>query len=89
MEVRLARDSSRLPDKVAVFDLDGTLLEGDIGEAVFAHLIVSGHPLRVTWREYQQQLFTHRSKAYRSVVQAMAGLDIETIVEATKAVSNA
>jgi phosphoserine phosphatase len=86
MEDRLARASSDQPCRVAVFDLDGTLLDGYIGEAVFAHLIASGHPLRLSWQEYQRQLFTHRSKSYRSIVQAMAGLDVETVIQATRAV---
>ncbi|MCX6135731.1 MAG: haloacid dehalogenase-like hydrolase [Ignavibacteriales bacterium] len=83
------RASDQAIERVAVFDLDGTLLIGDIGDAVFAYLILEGHRLTLSWGEYQHLLRTHKSKAYRTVVEAMAGLEPDTIVRATSAVMNA
>jgi phosphoserine phosphatase len=87
-EERVMRSSHQTLERVAAFDLDGTLLLGDIGDAVFAYLHLEGHTVKLSWREYQQLLRTHKSKAYRAVVEAMAGLEIETVVEATSAVMN-
>lgn len=86
LEERVARASPSPLERVAVFDLDGTLLLGDIGDAVFAYLSLQGQALALSWKEYQHLLRTHRSKAYRSVVEAMAGLKIESVVRATAAV---
>jgi phosphoserine phosphatase len=85
-EKQVLRTSNQALERVAVFDLDGTLLIGDIGDAVFAYLTLEGHHLTLSWREYQGLLRTHKSKAYRTVVEAMAGLEIETVVRATSAV---
>jgi phosphoserine phosphatase len=85
-EERVMSTTHRPLERVAVFDLDGTLLFGDIGDAVFAHLILQGHSLTLSWREYQRLLHSHKSKAYRSVVEAMAGLEPQTVVQATSAI---
>ena len=87
-EERLTRSSNPASERIAVFDLDGTLLIGDIGDAVFALLTSEHHTRNLSWREYQKLLRTHRSKAYRAVVEAMAGQDVATVVQATSAVMN-
>jgi len=87
-EERFHNLPGQAPERVAAFDLDGTLLIGDIGDAVFAYLVLNGQRLGLTWEEYQRLLRTHKSKAYRAVVEAMAGLEIETVVKATSAVMN-
>ncbi len=87
-EDRVMHTPSRSLARIAAFDLDGTLLIGDIGDAVFAHLVLEHQSLKLTWAEYQRLLHTHRSQAYRAVVEAMAGLEIETIIQATSAVMN-
>ncbi|MGA3244927.1 MAG: haloacid dehalogenase-like hydrolase [Bacteroidota bacterium] len=87
-EEQVLRSTHQAIERVAAFDLDGTLLTGDIGDAVFAYLILEGRRLTLTWREYQHLVRTHRSKAYRAVVEAMAGLEIKTVVQATSAVIN-
>ena len=69
--------------KIALFDLDNTLIIGDIGEAVFAHLLADGAPLKCTWEEYQSFLRCDVSAAYRLVVESMAGLTIREVEEAT------
>jgi phosphoserine phosphatase len=87
-EDRVLQSSHHAPARIAAFDLDGTLLIGDMGDAVFAYLILEHHHLKLTWTEYQRLLHTNRSQAYRSVVEAMAGLDVEVISQATSAVMN-
>lgn len=88
IEERLSRTPNPPTERIAAFDLDGTLLMGDIGDAVFAYLTVENHHLALSWGEYQRLLRSHKSKAYRAVVEAMAGLQVEAVVRATSAVMN-
>ncbi len=74
--------------KIALFDLDNTLLIGDIGEAVFAQLLADGAPLACTWGEYQSFLQCDATAAYRLVVEAMAGLTHHDVEAATLKVMN-
>lgn len=67
----------------AAFDLDNTLLIGDIGEAVFAKLLVKRRLLKPSWRSYQQKMTEDRKEAYVSIVEAMRGLSLEEIIDAT------
>ena len=69
--------------KIALLDLDNTLIVGDIGEAVFARLLADGAPLKCTWEEYQSFLRCDVSAAYRLMVESMAGLSIREVGEAT------
>ena len=69
--------------KIALFDLDNTLLVGDIGEAVFACLLAGAAPLKCTWEEYQSFLRCDVTAAYRLVVESMAGLSVREVEEAT------
>ncbi|MGA9408267.1 MAG: HAD family hydrolase [Bacteroidota bacterium] len=69
--------------KIALFDLDNTLLVGDIGEAVFACLLADGAPLKCTWEEYQSFLRCDVTAAYRLLVESMAGLAVREVEEAT------
>jgi phosphoserine phosphatase len=86
LEERLLRNPDLPSERIAVFDLDGTLIKGDIGDAVFAFLTLEGYKLDLSWRRYQTLMHTHRSRAYRSVVSAMSGLDVTTVALATSAV---
>ncbi len=65
---------SSIGRKIAVFDLDNTLLLGDIGEAVFAALQLRGHAHHFTWNSYRRQLNSDRAAAYCSLVKATEGL---------------
>jgi phosphoserine phosphatase len=69
--------------KIAAFDLDNTLLIGDIGEAVFAHLIADGYDLPISWSDYRKLIVTTRREAYEIIVKAMNGLSVGTVVKAT------
>lgn len=74
--------------RIALFDLDNTLLIGDIGEAVFARLLADGARLSCTWGEYRSFLRCDQTAAYRLVVEAMAGLSLRDVEEATVRVLN-
>ena len=87
-EERVMKSVDREVNRIAVLDLDGTLLMGDIGDAVFAFLLLEGYKLSLSWGEYQRLLRTHKSRAYRAIVESMAGLDVETIERATSTVMN-
>jgi len=69
--------------RIAVFDLDNTLLVGDIGEAVFARLLRDGARLACGWKEYESFLRCDQSAAYRLVVETMAGLSPAEVERAT------
>jgi phosphoserine phosphatase len=84
--------------KIALFDLDNTLLVGDCGEAVFAQLKIDERdkkkPLTVhkkmipfTWTAYQETLKTKgKVAAYSKIITSMAGLPLETLLETSQRV---
>lgn len=73
--------------RVAAFDMDNTLLEGDIGDALFAQLILEGKPIPFTWAEYQRMITEEGKKAaYSKIVTVMAGIPVETVIETTRRV---
>jgi phosphoserine phosphatase len=70
--------------KIAVFDMDNTLLEGDIGDALFVQLRLDGNPIPLTWAEYDRLIIEKGKKiAYSTVITAMAGIPVETVKETT------
>lgn len=69
--------------KIALFDLDNTLIIGDIGEAVFAQLLAGKFPLSLQWDEYQALLRQDRKEAYQRVVKAMNGITYRDVEDAT------
>ncbi len=83
-----ARSSGGIQPKIALFDLDNTLLVGDIGEAVFARLLSDGAKMSCTWSDYRAFLRCDQSAAYRLSVEAMAGLAVRDVEEATIRVLN-
>ncbi len=74
---------ARSRKKIAVFDLDNTLLVGDIGEAVFAKLKLQGYMPEYRWEDYRRALSSNRRGAYTSVVAAMSGLTERLIQRVT------
>ncbi|HTY37629.1 MAG TPA: HAD family hydrolase [Bacteroidota bacterium] len=88
LEERLERSSLTELRRIAAFDLDGTLLEGDIGEAVFGFLLNERLTVGLSWEQYQHMLGVHKSMAYKAVVSSMAGAHKEDIAGATSAVMN-
>jgi phosphoserine phosphatase len=85
VEKRVANKA--IDKKIAAFDLDNTLLVGDIGEAVFAALRLQGHIPGFGWKSYRRLLATRPEEAYRTVVTAMSGLSERLIQRSTLDVS--
>lgn len=83
IEQLLLRNSHDPTRKIAAFDLDNTLLVGDIGEAVFAQLIADGYDLPMSWSDYRKLIVTNRGEAYEIIVKTMCGLSVGTVVKAT------
>lgn len=67
----------------AAFDLDNTLLIGDIGEAVFACLLRNGHLKNYSWEDYQDLIKKDRESAYKKIIQVMNGMPLKTLKEVT------
>ena len=84
----------KIPIKIAVFDLDNTLIIHDIGEAVFARLkqaegsgllTVDRKPLPLSWSQYQDLIEQgKKEEAYKKMVKAMAGLPLHTLFDITR-----
>lgn len=99
-EERLAAlESTREPSpRIAVFDLDNTLLIHDLGEAVFTRLrglslegAIPGitEPLPLSWPQYiHMRESGDRREAYCRCVTAMAGLKASFIRQTTREVMN-
>lgn len=89
-----AKRKIQVSRKIAVFDLDDTLLDGDIGDAVFARLklaettrILTVHHKRISleWSEYRILIKTgKKQEAYRKVVTCMAGIPLKTLIHTTR-----
>jgi phosphoserine phosphatase len=85
-ERRFGRSHLGEQNKIAVFDLDNTLIVGDIGDAVFAQLLIDGFPLSLTWKEYQRLHKEDPGFAYVEVVRAMEGITLAHIIHVSKRV---
>jgi phosphoserine phosphatase len=72
--------------RTAVFDLDNTLLVGDIGNAVFAQLLSEDVPLSLAWSEYQEMVKENPQAAYIEAVRTLNGLSLDYLIGATKRV---
>ncbi|MCP5108181.1 MAG: haloacid dehalogenase-like hydrolase [bacterium] len=86
IEQCIANGTIELPaPKIAAFDLDNTLLDGDVGDALFARLKLDGKPIPLTWAEYQRMI-KEKGKlvTYSKVVTVMAGIPVETVEETTR-----
>lgn len=85
-EQRFGESSLSGKNRIALFDLDNTLIDGDIGEAVFAQLLIDGFPLSLTLKEYQKMCKEDTIAAYVEVVCAMEGVALEDIIRVSKRV---
>lgn len=96
IELYIKEQSPQPIEKIAAFDMDNTLLEGDIGEAVFSQLKLDEktQPVTVTkklipfsWPECREMMEKQGKKeAYTKMVTAMAGIPVETVIETTRRV---
>jgi len=67
----------------AAFDMDNTLIDGDIGEAVFASLVNKNLTKGFCWKDYLQMIEQDRENAYKKVVEVMNGLKVDLIKSIT------
>jgi phosphoserine phosphatase len=67
----------------AAFDLDNTLLNGDIGEAVFAKLVKLKLVKGFNWKDYLILLNKDRETAYMKVIDVMKGIELKKRKEIT------
>jgi phosphoserine phosphatase len=82
MEARTAHPLSE--KRIAVFDLDNTLLVGDIGDAVFARLRIQGYIPKLSWSEYRDLYNKDKTEAFKKVVTAMKGIPERIVARATR-----
>jgi phosphoserine phosphatase len=72
----------------AAFDLDNTLLLGDIGDGVFAMLVKKKLIKNFGWRDYQSMIKKNKVKAYKHIIDLMQGLKLSLLEELTWEVIN-
>ena len=71
-------------NRIGLFDLDNTLLVGDIGDAVFAQLLIDGFALPLSWKNYRLMSKENPGFAYVEVVKALEGISMEHIIRISK-----
>ena len=72
-------------EKIAAFDMDGTLIEGDIGEAVFCYLKASGNDIPLKWKDYLEMIEAKEfKKGFCDIITSMEGMNIKTIANSAK-----
>jgi phosphoserine phosphatase len=77
------------PPGVAAFDADGTLWEGDIGEAVLQELIREGSlldPPARPWEEYERRVRRDPADGFAFAGRVMRGLSVTQVLEVSKRV---
>ena len=75
-----------LESRIAVFDLDNTLLIGDIQGALLAKLLFERKIRNFCFSDYTQILEEDITRAYKMAVQALAGLKVSTIEKMTRSI---
>jgi HAD superfamily phosphoserine phosphatase-like hydrolase len=72
-------------DRIAVLDMDNTLLKGDIGEAVHIRLLQQKAPIQFLWKDYLKLLeYGDVKKSYLKAVTELKGCSREQIIKATQ-----
>jgi len=72
--------------KLVFFDMDGTLINHDMGDAVLAMLIKQGRIERDQWDIYQKHLSGSRPRAYEFAVTVMRRLSVRQVQHAAREV---
>lgn len=77
---RIDTNKEYAKSKIAAFDLDNSLLLGDIGDASVAHLLENELSPNFTWAEYQKLIYDgqHR-KAYIEASKVFAGMEPDCV----------
>jgi phosphoserine phosphatase len=70
-------------NQYAAFDLDNTLINGDIGEAVFALLVKRKSIRNFAWSDYLDLIKKDREKAYFKVIEVMNNLELKIVENIT------
>ncbi len=86
-ECLLSIEQKSIPNeqKIAAFDLDGTLINGDIGESTFCYLKSIGHEFDLTWSEYTDLLESgEKTLAYSKIITTMKGLLVKVVSNASR-----
>lgn len=67
--------------KIAVFDMDGTLLDGDLEEAVYCFLIANNYPVKLKWSNYLEMLDREDyQNAYIALKKGLDGIKADAIM---------
>ncbi len=78
-ELEESHKNLNIPKK-AFFDMDNTILVGDIGELVVLALLNENMPLSMSWEEYLIMLKNEGERvAYRKINEAKAGNNVEDL----------
>ncbi|MDX2429939.1 MAG: haloacid dehalogenase-like hydrolase [Bacteroides sp.] len=86
--VEKIKELSLVENQYAAFDLDNTLLIGDIGEAVFALLVKKNIVKNFGWNDYQDLIKTDRERAYSKVIEVMDNLELLVLENITHEIIN-
>ncbi|MBI9053310.1 MAG: haloacid dehalogenase-like hydrolase [Bacteroidales bacterium] len=81
--VEKIEELSLVKNQYAAFDLDNTLLIGDIGEAVFALLVKNKKVKNFGWNDYIDLIKSDREKAYFKVIEVMDNLELRVLEKIT------
>ena len=71
-------------NQYAAFDLDNTLIRGDIGEAVFALLVKKNYVKNFGWNDYLNLIKKDRERAYAKVIEVMNHLELAVVENITQ-----
>ncbi len=85
LQVNITELAAAAENPVAVFDLDNTLLIGDVQEALLARLSRAGRLRGFRWSEYVGMLETDHQRALRMAVEALDGHTLSSIEQETRA----
>lgn len=71
---------------IAVFDLDRTLIVGDISDTVFAYCKSIGHKLNLGWEDFLEEIKINPRKLFLEFPTYFQGFEKDFVINATKEV---
>lgn len=84
--IQTQKDNGHNPKKIAVFDLDNTLIDGDISDCVFAYIKSQGIETKITWDEFHHQLIHNTRKIFLDFPTLFENIKKNDIIHFTKEV---